>query len=49
MLRPRDGAHFGLLALCTGGRDRGSFALQTDALREQLDRHLRVITCHAPH
>ncbi len=49
MLRPRDGAHFALLALCTAGRDRGSFALQLDALREQLDWHARVITGHAPH
>ena len=49
MLRPRDGAHFGLLALCTGGRDRGSFALQIDALREQLDWHVRVVSDHAPH
>ena len=48
MLRPREGAHFGLLALCTGGRDRGLFALQTDALREQLDWHLRVLSGHAP-
>jgi hypothetical protein len=49
MLRPRDGAHFGLLALCTAGRDRGSFALEVYALREQLDWHLRIITGHAPH
>jgi hypothetical protein len=49
MLRPREGAHFGLLALCTAGRDRGSFALQVDALREQLDWHLGVITGHARH
>jgi hypothetical protein len=49
MLRPREGSHFGLLALCTAGRDRGSFALQIDALREQLDWHLRVITGHARH
>lgn len=49
MLRPRDGAHFGLLALCTAGRDRGSFALQIDALREHLSWHLRVITAHASH
>jgi len=49
MLRPRDGAHFALLALCTAGRDRGSFALQLDALREHLDWHARVITGHAPH
>lgn len=49
MLRPRDGVHFGLLALCTAGRDRGSFALEVYALHEQLDWHLRVITGHAPH
>jgi hypothetical protein len=49
MLRPREGAHFGLLALCTAGRDRGSFSVQLDALCEQLDWHLRVITGHAPH
>jgi hypothetical protein len=49
MLRPRESAHFGLLALCTAGRDRGSFALEVYALHEQLDWHLRVITGHAPH
>jgi hypothetical protein len=49
MLRPREGAHFGLLALCTAGRDRGSFAFEVYALHEQLDWHLRVITGHGPH
>lgn len=48
LLRPRDGAHFGLLALCSGGRDRGSYAMQVEALREHLQWHLRVITEHAP-
>jgi hypothetical protein len=47
MLRPRDRAHFGLLALCTAGRDRGHFAMQLDALREHVDWHVRVITAHA--
>lgn len=49
MLRPREGAHFGLLALCAAGRDQGSFALQLEALGEQLGWHLRVIAGHAPH
>jgi hypothetical protein len=49
MLRPRDGAHFGLFALCTAGRDRGSFALEIEALHEQLNWHLQVISGHAPH
>jgi hypothetical protein len=49
MLRPREGAHFGLLALCTAGRNRGSFAFEVSALHEQLDWHLKVITGHAPH
>jgi hypothetical protein len=48
LLRPRDGAHFRLLALCSAGRDRGSFEMQTQALREHLHWHLRVITEHAP-
>jgi hypothetical protein len=49
VLRPRDGAHFGLMALCTAGRDRGSFAMQTQALREHLRWHVDVIAAHAPH
>ena len=48
VLRPREGAHFGLVALCSAGRDRGSYDMQIDALREQLQWHLRVITEHAP-
>ena len=48
LLRPRDGAHFGLIGLCTADRDRGSFATQAQALREHIDWHLRVITRHAP-
>jgi hypothetical protein len=48
LLRPRDKAHFGLIGLCTAGRDRGSFAMQLGALREQLDWHLRVISREAP-
>jgi hypothetical protein len=48
VLRPRDGAHFGLVALCTAGRDRGSFAMQMAALREHLHWHVDVITRHAP-
>jgi hypothetical protein len=48
VLRPRDGAHFGLIGLCTAGRDRGSFAMQAHALREHLDWHLTVITRHLP-
>jgi hypothetical protein len=48
MLRPRDGVHFGLLALCTAGRDRGSFAFQLEAISEQLEWHIRVITGFAP-
>jgi len=48
LLRPHDGAHFRLVALCTAGRDRGSFAMQTQALREHLEWHVAVITRHAP-
>jgi hypothetical protein len=48
VLRPRDGAHFGLLALCSAGRDRGSFEMQIEALREHVQWHLSVITEHAP-
>jgi hypothetical protein len=48
MLRQRDGAHFGLLALCTASRDRASLAFEGCAMDEQLDWHLRVITGHAP-
>jgi hypothetical protein len=43
VLRPRTGAHFGLIALVTADRDRGSFAAQTDALREHLRWHLTVV------
>jgi hypothetical protein len=48
VLRPRDGAHFGLVALCTAGRDRGSFAMQTQALGEHLHWHVDVMSRHAP-
>jgi hypothetical protein len=48
LVRPRDQAHFGLIGLCTAGRDRGSFALQLNALREHLDWHLGVISREAP-
>jgi hypothetical protein len=47
LLRPRDGAHFGLVALCTAGRDRGSFSMQIEALSEHLGWHVGVITGHA--
>jgi hypothetical protein len=48
LLRPREGAHFGLIGLGTAGRDRGSFAMQLGALREHLDWHLRVISRELP-
>jgi hypothetical protein len=48
LLRPRDGAHFRLVALCTAGRERGSFTMQTQALREHLRWHVDVIARHAP-
>jgi hypothetical protein len=48
LLRPREGAHFGLIGLCTAGRDRGSFAMQVGALREHLDWHLGVISRELP-
>jgi hypothetical protein len=48
LLRPHDGAHFGLLALCTADRDRGSFAMQIAALNEHLAWHADVIARHAP-
>ena len=47
VLRPRDRAHFGLLALCSAGRDRGSYEMQIEALRDHLRWHLQVITQHA--
>jgi hypothetical protein len=48
LLRPRDGAHFGLIGLCTADRDRGSFAMQVQALREHIAWHLELITGQAP-
>jgi hypothetical protein len=36
-------AHFGLLALCTAGRDEGSFRFETSALAEQIGVHLDVL------
>lgn len=48
MLRPRDAAHFGLLALCTAGRDRGSFATELEALREHLGWHAAVLVARSP-
>lgn len=48
MLRPRETAHFALIGLCTAGRDRGSFSMQLDALREHLEWHLQVISREAP-
>jgi len=48
LLRPRDGAHFGLFGLCTADRDRGSFEMQLQALHEHIDWHLRLISRHAP-
>jgi hypothetical protein len=48
LLRPRDGAHFRLVALCTAGRDRGSFTMQAHTLREHLRWHVDVIARHAP-
>jgi hypothetical protein len=48
LLRPHDAAHFRLVALCTAGRDRGSFAMQAQALREHLEWHVAVIARHAP-
>jgi hypothetical protein len=48
LLRPREGAHFGLLALVSAGRDRGSFQFELDALAEHIRWHLRVIAEYAP-
>ena len=48
LLRPREGAHFGLLALVSAGRDRGSFQCELDALAEHISWHLRVIAEYAP-
>jgi hypothetical protein len=36
-------AHFQLLALCTAGRDEGSFRFETAALAEQIGLHLDVL------
>ena len=48
VLRPRDGAHFRLVGLCTADRERGSFTMQTKALHEHLQWHVDAITRHAP-
>jgi hypothetical protein len=48
LLRPRDGAHFRLVALCTAGRERGSFRMQLQVPREQLRWQVDVIRRHAP-
>jgi len=48
LLRPREGAHFGLLALVSAGRDRGSFQFELEALAEHISWHLRVIAEYAP-
>jgi len=48
LLRPREDAHFGLLALCSAGRDSGSFQFELDALTEHISWHLRVIVEYAP-
>lgn len=36
-------AHFQLLALCTAGRDEGSFSFETAALTEQIGAHLGIL------
>jgi hypothetical protein len=48
MLRPREDAHFGLLALCTAGRDSGSFQFELGALAEHISWHLSVLAECAP-
>ncbi len=48
LLRPREGSHFALIGLCTGGRDRGAFSMQLDALREHLEWHLGIISRELP-
>jgi hypothetical protein len=36
-------AHFQLLGLAAAGRDQGSFVFELDALREQIDFHVRLL------
>ncbi len=36
-------AHFRLFALCTAGRDRGGWAFEAEALREQIGIYLRLL------
>ena len=36
-------AHFRLFALCSAGRDGGSFGFELESLREQVDFHLRLL------
>jgi len=39
--------HFGILNLCTAGRDRGSYRFEVDALVEQIDYYVRLFAaCH---
>jgi hypothetical protein len=40
---PRHWAHFRLLGLCAGGRDRGSFAFEAEQLSQQLQFYVRYI------
>jgi hypothetical protein len=40
---PASFQHFCLLALCTAGRDEGSFKFETDALLEHVDYYVRLL------
>lgn len=40
---PHSFAHFMLFALCTAGRDRGSFQFHLDALTEHIDFYIRLL------
>jgi hypothetical protein len=50
LLRPQNAtgpatfAHFRLFALCTAGRDEGSYQFELDALAEQLGLYLRLLS-----
>jgi len=37
-------SHFRVFSLCTSGRDRGNYGFETDALYEQVDFYLRLLS-----
>jgi hypothetical protein len=41
---PASFQHFGIFTLCTAGRDEGSFKFETEALFEQIDFYVRLLS-----